>query len=160
MYITELETVLDILKPMDVLEFRLKNVNHRFVFLIKVGSNYVFSDDTILYEISSLREMFDGDDLDISILRSEEILKQNTFPFDDITDNLDNDKFIECHFSDVFRSNKKDKELNLEDFLDNINESILNLVNGELMKRGISLHFKLQTDIINKNQIKSTLIKR
>lgn len=160
MNITELETVRDILKPMDVLDFRIGGISHRFIFIMEMGENLVFSANYHVYETDDLVEFFEEDKFDLHILRSEEIIKKNSSPFDDISDNLENDEFIEYYFSDVFRSNQEDKEINLEDLLTESSERIFNLLNEELTKRGILFSFTLRTDIINKNQIKSILIKR
>lgn len=160
MNITELETVRDILKPMDVLDFRIGDTSHRFIFIMEMGENLVFSANYHVYETDDLVEFFEEEKFDLHILRSEEIIKKNSSPFDDISDNLENDEFIEYYFSDVFRSNQEDKEINLEDLLTESSERIFNLLNEELTKRGILFSFTSQIDIINKNQIKSTLIKR
>lgn len=160
MNITELETVRDILKPMDVLDFRIGDTSHRFIFIMEMGENLVFSANYHVYETDDLVELFEEEKFDLHILRSEEIIKKNSSPFDDISDNLENDEFIEYYFSDVFRSNQEDKEINLEDLLTESSERIFNLLNEELTKRGILFSFTSQIDIINKNQIKSTLIKR
>lgn len=160
MNITELETVRDILKPMDVLDFRIGDTSHRFIFIMEMGENLVFSANYHVYETDDLVEFFEEEKFDLIILRSEEIIKKNFSPLDYISDNLENDELIEYYFSDVFRSNQKDKEINLEDLLNDANERIFNLVNEKLTEKGISFSFTLRTDIINKNQIKSTLIKR
>lgn len=150
MNITELETVRNILKPMDVLDFRIGDTSHRFIFIMEMGENLVFSANYHVYETDDLMEFFEEYKFDLHILRSEEIIKKKAAPLDYISDNLENDEFIEYYFSDVFRSNQEDKEINLEDLLTESSEIIFNLLNEELTKRGILFSFTLRTDIINK----------
>ena len=162
MNITELETKCDILKPMDVLEFKIGNTPHRFIFLIRIGDNFVFTSNNHVYEIDDILENFTEDEFDLKILRGNRMVEKFISPFNKINkinDNLGNDEFIEHYFSVIFESEPINKEITLEDLLEDINESISDLIKEKLIDKQISFSFTLQTDLINKNQVKTTLTK-